>query len=179
MGYPLGLPVKSAHSGPQGRTRRLHPHLRSLRFTVPKLLGVLVQVHAGLLLAERLHLVEQNFLFSSIERVTPAFFRTVSLAEVQFQRVTQTILLHVIVGVNVEPVVVLIGADKCTEGGIYTEVRLQIKVELAVRFDDLLTEGKISSGEMPCRGDLFAIQMIQQLAALLICRSKVRPRCMV
>ena len=138
-----------------------------------------MQVHAGLLLAERLHLVEQNFLFSSIERVTPAFFRTVSLAEVQFQRVTQTILLHVIVGVNVEPVVVLIGADKCTEGGIYIEVRLQIKVELAVRFDDLLTEGKISSGEMPCRGDLFAIQMIQQFAPLLICRSKVRPRCMV
>ena len=102
VGYSLGLPVKSAHSGPQGRTRRLHLHLRSLRFTVPKLLGVLVQVHAGLLLAERLHLAEQNFLFSSIERVTPAFFRTVSLAEVQFQRVTQTILLHVIVGVNVE-----------------------------------------------------------------------------
>ena len=179
MGNPLGLPVKSAHSGPQGRTRPLHLHLRSLSFTAPKLLGVLVQVHAGLLLAERLHLVEQNFLFSSIERVTPAFFRTVSLAEVQFQRVTQTILLHVIVGVNVEPVVVLIGADKCTEGGIYIEVRLQIKVELAVRFDDLLTEGKISSGEMPCRGDLFALQMIQQFAPLLICRSKVRPRCMV
>lgn len=145
MGYSLGLPVKSAHSGPQGRTRRLHLHLRSLRFTVPKLLGVLVQVHAALLLAERLHLAEQNFLFSSIERVTPAFFRTVSLAEVQFQRVTQTILLHVIVGVNVEPVVVLIGADKCTEGGIYIEVRLQIKVELAVRFDDLLTERKKKS----------------------------------
>ena len=96
-----------------------------------------------MLLAERLHLAEQNFLFSSIERVTPAFFRTVSLAEVQFQRVTQTILLHVIVGVNVEPVVVLIGADKCTEGGIYIEVRLQIKVELSVRFDNLLTERKI------------------------------------
>ena len=112
LGYSLGLPVKSAHNGLQGRTRRLHLHLRSLRFTVPKLLGVLVQVHAALLLAERLHLAEQNFLFSSIERVTPAFFRTVSLAEVQFQRVTQTILLHVIVGVNVEPVVVLIGADK-------------------------------------------------------------------
>ena len=29
VGYSLGLPVKSAHSGPQGRTRRLHLHPRS------------------------------------------------------------------------------------------------------------------------------------------------------
>ena len=126
MGYSLGLPVKSAHSGPQGRTRRLHLHLRSLRFTVPKLLGVLVQAHAGLLLAERLHLAEQDFLFGGVERVTPVFFRTVSLAEVQIQCVAQSILLHVIVSVDVEPVIVLIGTDKCTEGSIHIEVRLQI-----------------------------------------------------
>ncbi len=69
--------------------------------------------------------------------------RTVSLAEVQIQCVAQTILLHVIVGVDVEPVIVLIGADKCTEGSIHIEVRLQIKVELSVRFDNLLTEGKV------------------------------------
>ena len=132
VGYLLGLPVKSAHSAPQGRTRRLHLHPRSLRFTFTKLLGVFVQAHAGLLLTERLHLAEQDFLFSSIERVTPAFFLTVSLAEVQFQCVAQTILLHIIVSVDVEPVIVLIGADKCPEGGIHIEVRLQIKVELAV-----------------------------------------------
>ena len=75
---------------------------------------------------------EQDFLFGSVERVTPAFFRTVSLAEVQFQCVAQTILLHVIVGVDVEPVVILIGADECIKGSINIEVRLQIKVELAV-----------------------------------------------
>ena len=132
VGYSLGLPVKSAHSGPQGRTRRLHLHLRSLRFTILKLLGVFMQAHAGLLLAERLHLAEQDFLFSSIERVTPAFFRAVSLADVQFHGVAQMILLHVIVGVDIEPVIILIGADECPEGGIHIEVRLQIKVELAV-----------------------------------------------
>ena len=32
---------------------------------------------------------------------------------------------------------------------------------------------------MTGRGDLFAIQMIQQFAPLIICRSKTRPRCMV
>ena len=42
------------------------------------------------------------------------------------------ILLHVIVGVDIEPVIILIGADECPEGGINIEVRLQIKVELAV-----------------------------------------------
>ena len=169
----IKIPVKSAHSGPQGRTRRLHLHPRSLRFTIPKLLGILVQAHAGLLLAERLHLAEQDFLFGCVERVTPAFFRTVSLAEVQFQRVTQTILLHVIVGVDVEPVIVLIGADECTEGGIHIEVRLQIKVELTVRFDDLLTEGKILCREMTCRGNLFALQMIQQFVPLIIARCEL------
>ena len=91
-----------------------------------------MQAHTGLLLAERLHLAEQDFLFSGIERATPAFFRTVSFAEVQFQCVAQTILLHVIVGIDIEPVIVLIGADECPEGGIHIEVRLQIKVELAV-----------------------------------------------
>lgn len=91
-----------------------------------------MQAHAGLLLAERLHLAEQDFLFSSIERVTPAFFRTVSFADVQFHGVAQMILLHVIVGVDIEPVIILIGADECPEGGINIEVRLQIKVELAV-----------------------------------------------
>ena len=74
-----------------------------------------MQAHAGLLLAERLHLAEQDFLFSSIERVTPAFFRTVSFADVQFHGVAQMILLHVIVGVDIEPVIILIGADVGTE----------------------------------------------------------------
>ncbi len=110
-----------------------------------------MQAHAGLLLAERLHLAKQDFLFGGIERVTPAFFRTVSLAEVQFQRIAQTIPLHIVVGVNVEPVVVLIGADKCPKSSIYIEVRLQIKVELAIRFDDFLTEGKILCREMSRR----------------------------
>ena len=64
---------------------QLHLHLRSLRFNVPKLLGVIVQAHAGLLLTEGLHFAEQDFLFGSVETVKPAFFRTVSLAEVQFQ----------------------------------------------------------------------------------------------
>lgn len=72
-----------------------------------------MQAHAGLLLAERLHLAEQNFLFGGVERVTPVFFRTVSLTEVQIQCVAQSILLHVIVSVDVEPVIVLIGTDKC------------------------------------------------------------------
>ena len=113
----------------------LHPShglLRRSTLLLPKLLGVLVQAHAGLLLAERLHLAEQNFLLCGVKGVTPAFFRSVSLAKVQFQRDAQTILLHVIVGVDVEPVIVLIGADECTESGIYIEVRLQIKVELTV-----------------------------------------------
>ena len=97
-----------------------------------------MQTHAGLLLTEGLHFAEQNFLFGSVETVKPCFFRTVSLAEVQFQRVTQMILLHIIVGVDIEPVIILIGADKCPECRVYIEVCLDIKVELAVLLNDLL-----------------------------------------
>ena len=50
------LAPKAAHSGSQGRIRRLHLHLRSLCLFLTKLLGILAQAHAGLLLAERLHL---------------------------------------------------------------------------------------------------------------------------
>ena len=49
------------------------------------MLGVIVQTHAGLLLTEGLHFAEQDLLFGSVEMVTLAFFRTVSLAEVPFQ----------------------------------------------------------------------------------------------
>lgn len=63
----------------------LHLHLRSLRFAVSKLLGVIVQTHTGLLLTECLHFAEQDFLFGNVETVKPAFFRTVSLAEGQLQ----------------------------------------------------------------------------------------------
>ena len=48
------------------------------------------------------------------------------------------ILLYIIVGVDVEPVVILIGADKCPERRIYVEVCLDIKVELAVLLNDLI-----------------------------------------
>ena len=102
------------------------------------MLGVIVQTHAGLLLTECLHFAEQDFLFSSVETVKPAFFRIVSLAEVQFQCVAWPILLHIIVGVDVEPVIILIGADKCPECRVYIEVCLDIKVELAVLLNDLL-----------------------------------------
>ena len=52
------LAPKAAHSGSQGRTRRLHLHLRSLCLLLTKLLGILAQAHAGLLLAKRLHLAQ-------------------------------------------------------------------------------------------------------------------------
>ena len=74
-----------ASSMKYARPFQLHLHLRRLRFTVSKLLGVFVQTHAGLLLTEDLHFAEQDFQFGSVETVKPALFRTVSLAEVQFQ----------------------------------------------------------------------------------------------
>ena len=73
----------------QSPTCRLHLHLRSLRFTVSKLLGVFVQTHAGLLLTEGLHFAEQDFLFGSVETVRPAFFRTVSLPDVLTLRISR------------------------------------------------------------------------------------------
>ena len=59
LGYrDATLATKAAHSGSQGRTRRLHLHLRSLCLFLVKLLGILAQAHAGLLLAKRIHLAQ-------------------------------------------------------------------------------------------------------------------------
>ena len=64
--------------------------------------------------------------------IAPVFFCAISFAEIQLQCITGAALFDVVVGIDVEPVIVLIGADECTEGSIHIEVRLQIKVELAV-----------------------------------------------
>ena len=91
-----------------------------------------MQAHAGLLLAERLHLACQHLLLSGVEVIALVCVCASCFAEIQLQRVLATVFLDVVVGIDVEPVIVLIGADECTEGGIHIEVRLQIKVELAV-----------------------------------------------
>ena len=88
-------------------------------------------------------------------------------------------LCDIVVGVDIEPIIIFIGQDECTEGSIYIELRLYIKIELAVRFDDLITEREISRGEMSRRGDLFTAQMIQQFAPLIIARRELRPCGMV
>ena len=144
-----------------------------------KLLGILAQAHAGLFHAKRIHLPQQDILLGCVERIAPALLGAVTLAERQLQRVAGSILRDVVVGVDIEPIIIFIGQDECTEGSIYIELRLYIKIELAVRFDDLVTEREISHGEMSRRGDLFTAQMIQQFAPLIIARRELRPGGMV
>ena len=71
-----------------------------------KLLCILAQAHAGLLLTEFLHLPHQHFLLGCVERIAPAFLGAVTLAERQLQRVAGSILRDVVVGIDVEPVIV-------------------------------------------------------------------------
>ena len=126
-----------------------------------------------------LHLAQQDILLCGVELVAPALLGAVALAERQLQRVTGLALCDIVVGVDIDPIIIFIGQDECTEGSIYIELRLYIKIELAVRFDDLVTEREISRGEMSRRGDLFTAQMIQQLALLIIARLELRPCGMV
>ena len=113
-----------------------------------KLLGILAQAHAGLFHAKRIHLPQQDILLCCVERIAPALLGAVTLAERQLQRVAGAILRDVVVGVDIEPIIIFIGQDECTEGSIYIELRLYIKIELAVRLDDLITERKIPRGEV-------------------------------
>ena len=144
-----------------------------------ELLRVVVETHAGLLLTEFLHLAQQDILLCGVELEAPAFLGTVALAERQLQCVAGSILRDVVVGIDVEPVIVFVREDEGAEGSIYIELRLYIKIELAVRFDDLVTEREISRREMSRRGDLFTAQMIQQFAPLIIARRELRPGGMV
>lgn len=85
-----------------------------------------------MLLAELLHLAEQHFFLRSVEGIVPAFFRTVRFAEIQLQRIADCVLFYIIVGVYIESVIVLIGADEGAKGSVHIEICLQIKVKLAV-----------------------------------------------
>ena len=106
------------------------------------------ETHAGLLLTVFLHLAQQDILLCGVELVAPAFLRTVALAERQLQRVTGLALSDIVVGVDIEPIIIFIGQDECTEGSVHIELRLHKKIELAVRLDDLITERKIPRGEV-------------------------------
>ena len=59
-----------------------------------------MQAHAGLLLAERLHLACQHLLLSGVEVIAPVFFCAISFAEIQLQCVTGLVLRNVIVGID-------------------------------------------------------------------------------
>ena len=131
-----------------------------------------MQAHAGLLLAELLHLPRQHFLLGGVQVVVPVLLRAIPFAEIQFQFVAEAVFLDIVVSINVEPIIILVGTHIGAESGIDVEVSLHIKVELAIRLDDLLAEGEISYREMSCRGDLPAAQMVQQFAPLFLCRCK-------
>ena len=104
--------------------------------------------------------------------VVPILLRAIPFAEIQFQFVAEAVFLDIVVSINVEPIIILGGTHIGAESGIDIEVSLHIKVELAIRLDDLLAEGEISYREMSCRGDLLATQMIQQFAPLFLRRCK-------
>lgn len=142
-------------------------------------------------LAELLHLPGQHFLFGSIQVIAPVLLCAISLAEIQLQRIAWSILCDVIVGVDIQPVIILIRADECAEGRVYIELSLHIKVQLAVLHHDLIAERKILRGEMSRRCELLPVQVIQQLpphhvlGRILLLHSAVggcrhvthRPRC--
>lgn len=83
-----------------------HRPLLLFRF-LAELLRVVVETHAGLLLTVFLHFTQQDILLCGVELVAPAFLGTVTLAERQLQRVAGSILRDVVVGIDVEPVIVL------------------------------------------------------------------------
>ena len=149
-----------------------HRTLPLFRFR-SKLLCVVAETHAGLLLAELLHLPQQNIPLRRVEPVAPVFLCAVRFAETQFQRVAGAVFLHVVVGVDVEPVIVFIRADEGAEDCVHIELRPHIKIELAVHLDDLITERKNPRGEVSRRGDFLTAQMIQQLAPLIIARREL------
>ena len=89
-----------------------------------------METHAGLLLTVFLHLAQQDILLCGVELVAPTLLGAVTLAERQLQRATGLALCDIVVGVVIEPIIIFIGQDECTEGSIYIELRLYIKVEL-------------------------------------------------
>ena len=79
------LTLPRSHEAAQRPTRAnmgLYLYLWSRPRLLLKLPGVLVQAHAGLVLAERLHLACQHLLLSGVEVIAPVFFCAISFAEI-------------------------------------------------------------------------------------------------
>ena len=147
--------VQRCHSRPQsrtqrltGRTRWLHLHLRCLHLLLAELLRVDTETHAGLLLTEFLHLPHQHFLLGCVELVAPALLRAVTLAERQLQRVAGSILCDVVVGIDVEPVIVFVREDEGSEGSVHIKICVHIEVELNMftHFKRFLRDAQLIDG---------------------------------
>ena len=87
-----------------------HRPLLLFRF-LAELLRIVVETHAGLLLTVFLHLAQQDILLCGVELVAPVLLGAVTLAERQLQCVTGLALCDIVVGIDIEPIIIFIGQD--------------------------------------------------------------------
>ena len=111
-----------ATNRPTGANTGLHLYLWRRPRLLLKLSGKIAQTHAVLLLAERLHFPSQYLLLGSIQVIAPVLLCAISLAEIQLQRIARSVLRDVVVGVDIQPVIVLVRTHECAEGGVHVEV---------------------------------------------------------
>ena len=75
---------------------------------------------------------------------------------------------HIVVGVDVQPVVILRGADLGPEHRVHVKGRFQVKIQEVIHLGDLLRHPDLPRGEMARRGDLPAVQRVQEPGPSLV-----------
>ena len=95
--------------------------------------------------------------------------------QVHLQLIAHPARRHVVVGVDVQTVVVLIGADTGAEHGVHIEIGFHVEIQPAVDLADLLREGYLSGGQVPCRSDLAVRQPLREPGHALSVGQTFRP----
>ena len=103
----------------------------------------LLQTLSPMLLTVVLHLGEQERLLLLGEPVLVVLLAAIATHQIDLQRVTDTAGLHIVVGIDIQPVIILGGADMRSEHLVRVEGQLHVELQQVIVLDDVLGKGDV------------------------------------
>ena len=115
------------------------------------------------------HLFTQHLFLCRIQVIGKRLILDAAAIERDLQRVADLLALHIVVGIDIQRMVVFIGLHECAKHFIDVETRNDVKIQYSVihRLDAIL-EIKIPRGESAWRSQLLSIQPVKKDAPAVI-----------
>ena len=86
--------------------------------------------------------------------------------QIHLQCVADTTGLQIVVGINVQPVIILGGTDIGAKHLICVEAHLHVKLQQIVVLNDLVSEGNVLGAEPPAAGEVFRFRLLMERSLL-------------